>query len=346
MRYPVDTIKNFALKVLTSAGMKKEDAEICADCLVTADMRGVHSHGMTHLKDICDRIEHGTIKIDSDIIIEQTAASALVVNANFSAGMVSAMHAMEKCVELAEKSGVAFTTIHNANTYGYGAYYPMYAAKKGMIGFSICNTKAYVVPYGGGTPALGTNPISLALPARRYPNLVLDMATSQVAVNKIALAMKMGKEIPADWAVGPNGETTTDPALAYQGALLPFGGYKGYGLQLVISVLAYALAGGAMDRDIPKAWVDVDKDCNFGCFMGAIDVSKFMPLDQFKQRADALFEEIKSGVVAPGVNEILIPGERAYLEEQRALEEGVELADVVMEDFSHLAARYGMEERV
>ncbi len=193
---------------------------------------------------------------------------------------------------------------------------------------------------------LGTNPISIAIPEGQYPNLVLDMATSKVAVNKIALAMKEGNVIPDDWAVGPHGEKTTDPSFAYQGALLPFGGYKGYGIQLVISLLAFALAGGSMDRDIPKAWADADKECNFGCFMGVIDISKFVPPEVFKQRADELLKWIKEGPTAPGVREILIPGERAQQAAQRAMKEGIEISDVIIEELNQLSVRYKVERMV
>jgi len=340
MKYGIEKVKNFCIQILNGAGLSENDAEICADCLVTADMRNVHSHGITHLKDICDRIEQGTIHVNADIKINQTAESTIVVDAGHSAGMVSAMHAMKKCLELAKKSGVSVAAIHNANTYGYGAYYAMYAAEHQMIGFSVCNTKAYVAPYGGAAPMLGTNPISIAIPAGQYPNLVLDMATSKVAVNKIALAMKEGKAIPDDWAVGPHGEKTTDPSLAYQGALLPLGGYKGYGIQLVISMLAFALAGGSMDRDIPKAWADTDQECNFGCVMGAIDISKFVSPEAFQQRADELLKWIKEGTTAPGVKEILIPGERAYQAAQSARKEGIEIPDIIMEELSQLSTRY------
>lgn len=343
MRYHAETMKAFCIQILNHAGLAEGDAFVCADCLITADLRGVHSHGITHLKDICSRIEHGTIRKETNIEIEHTAPSTIKVNANHVAGMVSAMEAMKECVKMAADTGVGIAAIKNSNTYGMGAYYPMYAAEHGMIGFAVCNTKAYVAPYGGVDPALGTNPISVAVPAGKYPNLVLDMATSQAAVNKIALAMKEGREIPDTCAVGPNGERTTDPALAYQGALLSFGGYKGYAIQLIISLMAFALAGGAMDVDIPKAWVEEDQMCNFGCLMGAIDVSKFMELEEFKHRVDLYIEYIKGGRTAPGVEEIRIPGEHAFFEMQTALKEGIEISDVVVEELRKLGEKYHVE---
>lgn len=343
MRYEIEAVRTFGRQILERAGLPEEDAFLCADCLVTADMRGVHSHGMVHLPDLCTRIDQGTITARPHIQIQQTAPGAITVDADHSAGMVSAMRAMEKCVELAGTSGAAFAAVRRSNTYGFGAYYPMYAAARGMIGFAVCNTKAYVAPYGGRTPTLGTNPLSLAIPAGRFPDLVLDMATSEAAVNKIALAMKEGRPIPDHWAVGPDGERTTDPALAWQGALLPFGGHKGYGLQLVISLLAFALAGGEMDRDLPRAWADAGAPCDFGCFLGAIDISKFLPLDQFRQRVDQLFEAVKGGGTAPWAAEILIPGEHAFREAQEARKNGVEIPPAAAAELRQLSGRYGVD---
>lgn len=341
MKYNSEEIKQFAIAILQKAGMNAHDAGICADCLITANLRAVHSHGITHLKDIVSRIAHGTIQPRAAVEIEQTAPSTIRVNGNQCAGMVSGMAAMERCVELARSTGVSVATIFNANTYGLGAYYPLYAASKGMIGFAVCNTKAYVAPWGGVEPLLGTNPISIAIPAGKRPDLVIDMATSQSAVNKIVLAMKEGRQIPADWAVDSDGSRTTDPAKAYQGALLPFGGYKGYAIQLFISVLAFALAGGDMDKDIPRAWVDEEKPCNFGCVMGAIDVSKFLSPEVFRSRVDTFLDEVKGSRAAKGFEAVRIPGEQAYASMQKALEEGIEISDIVVSELLELGKRYG-----
>lgn len=341
MKYNSEEVKQFAIAILQKAGMNAHDADICADCLITANLRAVHSHGITHLKDIVSRISHGTIQPRAIVEIQQTAPSTIRVNGNQCAGMVSGIAAMEKCVELAQNTGVSMAAIFNANTYGMGAYYPLYAVSKGMIGFAVCNTKAYVAPWGGVEPMLGTNPISIAVPAGNHPDLVIDMATSQSAVNKIALAMKEGRPIPADWAVDSDGNRITDPAKAYQGALLPFGGYKGYAIQLLISVLAFALAGGDMDKDIPRAWVDEEKPCNFGCIMGAIDISKFLPLDVFRSKVDLFLGELKGSRVAEGFETIRIPGEQAAANMQKALEEGIEISELVVSELQELGKRYG-----
>lgn len=340
MRYPIEDLRRFGELVLTAAGMSQKDAAVCTDCLLAADMRGVHSHGMIHLKDLVNRISCGTIDPRAKVELVQAAPAIIRIDGHHCAGMVSGRKAMERCVELARSTGVALASICNANTYGLGAYYPLYATQNGMIGFAVCNTKAYVAPWGGSESVLGTNPLSVALPAGKYPDFVIDMATSQSAVNKIALAVKEGRSIPEDWAVGPDGERTTDPTKAYQGALLPFGGYKGYALQLLISVLAYGLAGGDMDRDIPKAWVDADQMCNFGCLMGAIDISKFLPVEEFKGKADSLFDVIKSGRAAEWSNGIRIPGENAAANIQTALTQGIELSDVVMDELRQLGESF------
>ena len=344
MRYPAAQIKKISTELLTCAGLRSDEAVRAADCLVTADMRGVHSHGVLHIRDICARIEKGTIRPEAEIKVVQTAPSAITVDADHCVGMTSAFLAMKKAVELAETTGIAMATIRNDNTYGMGAYYPMYAAEHRMIGFAVCNTKGYVAPYGGAEPVLGTNPISIAVPTERHGTVVIDMATSQAAVNKLALAMKEGRSIPENWAVGPNGERTTDPSVAYQGALLPFGGHKGYALQLGISLLAHALAGGAMDAENPRAWADAEIPCSFGCILCAVNISKFTDFGEFLLRADNLLDLVKNGKLAEGAKEILIPGERAVREYERSIREGVEMSDAVMADLRALCRRFSVEE--
>lgn len=342
MRYQIAKVKQVGKEILIRAGLCSEDAENAMDCLLAADMRGVHSHGVMHIKDICARIEAGTIRKKPAIKVEQTAPSAAIIDADHCVGMTSGLLAIQKAVELAETTGIAMVTIKNDNTYGMGAFYPMYAAERNMIGIAVCNTKGYVAPYGGADPVLGTNPISIAIPAGTYGTIVVDMATSQVAVNKIALARKEGRQIPETWAVGPQGERTTDPAVADQGALLPFGGHKGFALQLCISVLAHALAGGAMDVENPRAWAEAEAECNFGCLLCAIDIRKFVDVETFQERAEALLKLVKEGKLSDGTAEILLPGERAAREYQRSEEQGVELPDEVVIDLRELSRQYGV----
>ncbi len=340
MKCDVETLRKFGAEIFEKAGLSKKDADVCVDSFLLSDMRGIRTHGMTHLKNYCDRLDAGTASAGSEIDIRQTAPAALEVDAKHAVGMSSAMAVMARCMQEAQKAGCCFATVRNGCHYGFGGYFPMKAAEAGMIGFCVANTPALVVPFGGSEPILGTNPISIAIPAGKYPALVLDMATSLVAKGKISLALKEGKTIPLGWAVDKDGNPTTDPAAANIGALLPVGGPKGYGLALMVSMLSCALAGGAVDVDIPRFWEETDKMTNIGYFMGAIDVSKFCPLDVFEQRAEKLLSAMKASRPAPGFDQVMIPGEIELNMTQKSREEGIEMSEVSLREFRELAKRY------
>ena len=197
----------------------------------------------------------------------------------------------------------------------------MQAAAEGMIGFNICNSPALVAPFGGATAMLGTNPLTVAVPSGKYPDLVLDMATSTVAKGKIALALKEGKSIPDNWALAPDGSPTTDPAVANKGALTPLGGAKGYALALIIDVICCCLCGGNNSRQIPRMFED---------------------LETFKARTDAMYDELKAAPTAPGFREIMIPGEIEFHLTRQAEREGIDISPAIEQDFADLAARYGV----
>lgn len=212
-----------------------------------------------------------------------------------------------------------------------------------MIGFCIANITALVAPFVGAEPLFGTNPISIVIPAGKYPAMVLDMATSIVAKGKISLALKEGKSSPEGWALDKNGVPTTDPAAANVGALLPVGGPKGYALGLLVTLLTSALSGADIDSDIPRFWEEPEKLTNIGYFMGVIDISKFCLLDIFKTRVDAVFDMLKNSRPAAGFKEVMIPGEIEFNATQRSVEEGLELSDVTMREFKDLSEKYKVE---
>ena len=342
MRIDVEKIRAFGTQVFEKAGLSNKEAAICMDSFLLADLRGIVTHGVTHLKGYCDRLMKGTATNCSAMEISETGPSSLTVDAKHAVGMCAAMLVMEKCIEKAKSSGNCFATVHNGCHYGFGAYFPMKAAEQGMIGFCVANTPALVVPFGGADPMLGTNPISVAVPAGKSPALVLDMATSIVAKGKISLAMKEGKDIPLGWAVDKEGNPTTDPVAANVGALLPMGGAKGYGLALLVSLLSSALAGGDIDVNIPRFWEETERKTNIGYFMGCIDVSRFVDLDVFKSRVDCLFDVILASRPAPGFSRIMIPGEIEFAATREGLAAGVELSDATLKDFKHLSEQYGV----
>ena len=342
IKYPVETIRDFCIQVWERVGLSPENARVCTDTLLAAELRGVRTHGVTHMKDYCTRMTLGTLANGDTMEFTLTSPSTLLVDAKLTMGTVAANKVMDRCIQEAKKSGACFAAVRNGCHYGLGAYYPMKAAKENMIGLSLTNTSPLVSPSGGADPLLGTNPISIAIPAGRYPDLVLDMATSTVAKGKISLALKEGNDIPLGWALDSEGKPTTSAAKADKGSLTPFGGYKGYGLGLVVSLLSFALSGADMDINLPKFFDRPDTFSNGGYFMGAIDVNRFCPADVFKIRVDTFLDILKNCRPAAGSTGVMIPGEIEIQRAQKIQQEGIELSDATLRDFREMSEAYGV----
>jgi len=342
MKYSVELIRKFGTEVFEKAGLSHKDAAVSMDSFIMSDLRGIRTHGTTHLKGYCDRLDIGTASTGSEMEIVETSSSTLVVDAKRAVGMSAAMTVMEKCMEKAKESGCCFATVNNGCHYGFGGYFPMKAAEEGFIGFCVANGPSMVAPFGGADPVLSTNPISVAIPGSKTM-FVMDMATSLVAKGKISLALKEGKSIPEGWALDKDGNPTTDPAAANVGVLLPMGGPKGYGLGLMVSLLTCALANSDFDTQIPRFWEQPEIPTNIGYFMGAIDISKFLPLEQFKANADMIFKVLKETRTAPGFSEVMIPGEIEDNLTKKNMEEGIDLSEATLKEFKELSERYGVE---
>lgn len=342
MKYPVEQIREFCEQVWTKAGLLPEDAKRCVDVLLAADLRGQRTHGTTHMKDYCTRMELGTATNGADIDIRQTSPSTLVVDAKHGVGMVVAAKVMEQCIQQAKVSGACFASIHNGCHYGLGAYYPMMAVEHDMIAVSFANTPPLVAPFGGADPLLGTNPISVAIPAGKYPPLVMDIATSVVAKGRIHLAMKEGQSIPEGWALDKEGRPTTDPFEANVGVLMPFGAHKGYAMELIGSLLSFALSGADMDDKIPRPFECRDQFTNIGQFMGCIDISRFCPVEDFKARVDGMFAVLKACRPAAGSTGVMIPGEIEVRKTEEALRDGIDLSEAVLGEFREMSQTFGV----
>jgi LDH2 family malate/lactate/ureidoglycolate dehydrogenase len=338
-------LKNFGIEIMKKVGLNEKDAKVFLDSLVLAEMRGVSSHGITRLKAYSDRIKAGDIAVNTIPKIVSESDSIFVVDGKNGPGMTVGITVMEKCVEKAKKTGVCLAAVHNSSHYGFGGYYAMYAADRNMVGFSACNADAAVVPFGGAKPMLGTNPLSVAIPANRHPNLVLDMATSVVAKGKIHLYEKLGKAVPNTWIVDKDGKPSTNPADILEGALLPFGGVKGYAISLIIDILCSALSGAKDSRQISSFFSCPDSRNfqNVGFLMGAIAIEKFIAIDLFKDRVDQMFDEIKQCPPAPGFSNVLIPGELEQAFYTKNASEGIELSSQIVEELIGLAGQYGLQ---
>lgn len=338
MKYDAEKLKAFAAAIMQKAGLNEADSRLFADSLVKADMRGIGSHGVTRLYAYSRRIQEGWV-CDAEPKVVRDGGALLAVDAMNGMGVVAAYKIMELCMRRAEETGCCFAAVNNGNHFGYAAYFTELAAKHDMIGVAMGNGPVAIAPTGGTTPMLGTNPLSVAIPAGRYRPLVLDMATSVVARGKITLARKNGQPIPLGWGVDAEGQDTDDPNRVK--TVLPFGGAKGYAISLIIEVLCSCLSG-AENGQTMGSFYDYSRSQQAGFFLGAINIGKIMPLAEFKESVDALFESMKESPAAAGVKEIFIPGEIEYNNMLEAEARGVVLSDAIAAELSQLGQVYGV----
>lgn len=336
--FGADQLKRFCTAILEAVGAPRGEAEIVADSLVKANLRGVDSHGVFRLPIYINRVEHKTIIPGAPFTIVREATSTALVDGGSGFGQVVGVRAMKLAVEKARVTGIGAVSVFNTNHFGMAAYYAMIALQNDMIGVVTSNTSPWVVPWGGRVPMLGTNPLCVAIPSGQDIPIILDMATSAVARGKIERAAKEGRPIPEGWAVNENGEPTTDPVAALKGALLPFGGPKGYGVSFVLDMISGALAGAACGKDVNSLFPE-ERRCNVGQFFLAINVDAFIPVREFKATVDKAIRELKSCPPAPGYAEVLIPGEIEYRTEQKRLREGIPLSGEVRRSLKGLCER-------
>ncbi|MGB9866795.1 MAG: Ldh family oxidoreductase [Bacillota bacterium] len=341
--FAATSLKRMVVDVLTKLGVGWEHASTVADVLVSADLRGVDSHGVARLPIYCRRIKAGAINTKPSIrVVNETPATA-VVDGDNGFGHVAGKFAMDLCIRKAREHSVAVVGVRNSNHFGIGAYYAMMALAHNMIGFAATNASPLMAPFGGSTAMLGTNPFCLAVPAGKELPLVLDMATSQVARGKIEMCLREGKKIPLDWALDQSGKPTDDPAEALKGTLLPLGGHKGYGLSMAVDLLCGLMVGAAYLNHVGSLFGNLSRPQNVGHLFMALDVSNFMPVEEFETKMDEYLRAVKASPRAQGVTEIFVPGEIEFRATRERLARGIPIKDEVIEELQELLHSEGLD---
>lgn len=335
-----EKLKAALYAIAENAGASAYEAEILSDSIVDAELRGMSSHGLVRYPSYMNRIRQGMYAVNVVPKVERDEGAVVLLDAQNGLGAPMAMKAMEIAVERAEKYGISLVGVNHANHFGCGSYYTKYAAEKGMISFVIANANAWVAPYGGAKKKLGTNPLGFAIPNGDKPPFLVDMATSEAAQGKVVVASKKGVSVPSTWGVDSDGNPCTDPnAILNGGALMPFGGPKGYGISLAIELLCSALAGGCRSTEMGSMF-DCEKLVGTGFLFCVINVSKMVSPAVFADRVQEIFDDMKDAGTAE--REVLIPGEIEERKSAAALKNGIEVADAVYEDLKKTAAEYGV----
>jgi len=327
--------------LLQKLGASGEEANATAEVLAEGDLRGFASHGLLRLPYILRALKRGTIVVKAKVkVVRETPATALI-DGGHGLGHHIATRAMRLAIEKAKRQGVAAVGVYNSNHFGIAGYYAELAMREGLIGIVTTTTDALVHPWGGVEPLLGTNALAIGLPTE--PPVLLDMAMSVAARGKLVRSMKEGKPIPENWAIDSEGRPTTDPAKGLMGALSPFGGPKGYALAFVLELLAGPLVRAAAGKEVRGTLEPVEGFCTKGDFMIAIDPKAFVTQEEFRARASEFIEQVKSSRKAPGVGEIMVPGEPEQKMRERRLREGIPIADEVWTELEQIAKELGVK---
>lgn len=341
MRYDHERLRRWCRDVLVATDMSPDDAAVLADSLLAADLRGVSTHGLLRLPIYVERLRQGLLNPRPELKVRRHGAATATVDADEGPGQLAGRLAMATAVDLAGEAGAAVITVERSAHFGAAAWYTMLAAEAGMIGIAMSHAEADVVPYGGREPALGTNPLSLAVPGPPDESpIVLDMATSAVAMGRVLLARSSDEPIPQGWAVDAEGRPTTDPHEAV--ALVPLGGPKGFGLAVFIDLLSALLTGGPFGTDVPRMYDDFEQPQHLGHVFLAVDISRFVPLDEFRRRVGTFRDQVTSTAPAPGFERVMLPGEPEVEAERRNRDEGLELSNDTADALRQLGVDAGV----
>lgn len=325
MRLSKKELHNLIANKMHKAGLTKEHADMAADVLTFADLRGIHSHGAVRVEYYSERIAKGGITNNPEFKFTKTGPSSAVFDGDNGCGLVVAKLAMDEAIKMAKENGVAVVGAKRISHSGALAYFVEMAAKEGLVAVSVCQSDPMVVPYGGAEEYFGTNPIAFGAPTADERTLTFDMATTVQAWGKILYARSKGESIPPTWAVDESGNPTTDPHKV--NALLPIAGPKGYGLMMMVDVLSGVLLGLPFGKHVSSMYADLSKGRELGHLHILINPGHFTDPTIFKQNMSQMLDELTAIKPAPGVDRVYYPGERGLLREAAYEKEGIEIVD-------------------
>jgi LDH2 family malate/lactate/ureidoglycolate dehydrogenase len=348
-------LRNFTKSIFLKMGCSPEHANLAADVLIKADLRGIDSHGVARLTGYVRLWEKGRINPTPDIKIVHETPSTATIDGDAGLGLVVAPFAMKVAIEKAEKFGSGWVSVRNSNHFGIAAYHTMIAVEKDMIGFAMTNASPLVAPTFANERMLGTNPMCYAFPAGKYPPVIVDMATSAAANGKLEIAQRTGKPIPEGWIQDANGQSSVDPhELKKGGSLLPLGSdrehgsHKGFGLSATVDILSAVLSGANYGPWAPPFVAFMEPSANpvgtgLGHFLGAMRVDGFRPVEEFKNHLDNWIDRFSNAKPINEDQKVIIPGEPELIAEKERKINGIPLIDEVCKDLNSLADKLGIK---
>jgi L-2-hydroxycarboxylate dehydrogenase (NAD+) len=318
--FSFEQLRRFTTGVFQYFGVPYKEAVIAADVLAYSDEHGIDSHGIARLKTYVDLLKAKRINPTPAIKIIREKGSVATIDGDNGLGLVVGPKCMEVAIQKAKEHGSGWVSVCNTNHYGAAGYYPVMALEEDLIGLSMTNTTAGVVPFNGAEKMLGTNPIAIAFPGLKAPPVIIDFASSAVSYGKVEIAKRKGEMIPDGWCIDKEGYATNDPSEMIEGgALLPLGdkeesGHKGYCLASMVDILTAVLSGAnwgpfAVPFAIHVATSNRQVGKGIGHFFGAWEIDGFRDKTEFKKNIDDWIHTMKATKVQPGRKEVLIPGD-------------------------------------
>ena len=353
-QFSYDHLYRFTSDMLLKIGCTQEDAQLATQVLLSADLRGVDSHGVARLSGYVRLWEKGRINAKPNVKVSYETPSTAVVDGDGGLGLVVAPFAMKIAMEKAKQVGTGWVSVKNSNHYGIAGYHAMMALEEDMIGISLTNASPLVAPTFSKERLLGTNPIAVAIPAREEPPFVADMATTTAANGKLEILQRKNLDTPTGWVQDKFGKPTTSAnGVKDGGALLPLGGdrehgsHKGYALGAVVDILSAVLSGANYGPWVPPFVAFLDPLPNLvgegiGHFFGAMRVDAFRPAEEFKGHMDQWIRRFRSAEPTPGHEKVLIPGDPERELELIRRKEGIPLLDPVIQDLTKLGEKFGV----
>ena len=332
-------LSTLAQRALAGLGLASNDARDVARILVMGDLFGHHTHGVGRLESYGERIDAGAIKADATIRIEAVAPAIAKVDGAGAIGPLVGMRALDAAMERARQFGVGVALVRNGNHFGAIAPYCHLAAEQGFASIIGSNASVTIAPTGGREERLGNNPLGIGVPFPGARPVILDMAMSVVARGKIRAALKRGESIPATWATDREGKSTTDPKAALDGFLLPFGDYKGYGLALMVDLIAGLLSGAAYLTHV-NSWVEQpEAPGNLGHFFILLDTSRLGSPEWLAARMADFASIVHGTPPANPLEPVLLPGEKEMDHFERQRRDGIDVDPALRARLEAYAAR-------
>jgi ureidoglycolate dehydrogenase (NAD+) len=340
MRIGKTEIERFIRAVLESKRVPPEDARIVSDCLVMANLSGIDSHGVIRLAHYVRRLELGSIKAEPHVTVEHRAPSILCVDGDDGFGHVVGYRAVKASMDVCRSQGTVTVAVGRSSHFGPASFFLGEPVAAGFAGMVATNTDALVVPHGAARRFVGTNPIAFGFPAPGPP-FMFDVSTSTISYGKVALARKENRRIPEEWALDESGRPTTDPRKV--AGMHPMAAHKGSGLALSIDVFCALMTGMPFGPHINRMYFELEEPRCLGHFMTFWDISRFVPLEEFKRRMGQMIDELHELPRYRECEHIYYPGEVEARHRSERLEKGIPLEEGLYRELSELGRRVNVE---